>query len=225
MNKVEYMRELERLLQNIPENERIEALTYYEEYFDDAGVENEQQVIAELGYPAKVAETIKEGLRGNMGYQNNGGYQNTGYQHIGTQNVYTGGGETKEDKIPTWAIVLIVIACIFASPMLIGAAGTAFGLIISIIASLFGCIIGFGVAGGALVVSAIVCIGVGISILITTPLAGVGLIGIGLLLAALGLLFIIATVWLCGWALPTFIKWIVGLCKKGYAKTKRHQQA
>ena len=84
MNRETFMRELERLLANIPENERKEALAYYEDYFNDAGPENEQQVLAELGYPYKVAENIKEGLRGNMGYQNTGaGYQNAGYQHIG----------------------------------------------------------------------------------------------------------------------------------------------
>lgn len=31
MNKAEFMKELERLLSNIPENERVEALNYYEE--------------------------------------------------------------------------------------------------------------------------------------------------------------------------------------------------
>lgn len=43
MNKQQFMIELERLLQNIPENERVEALNYYEEYFSDAGEENEQK--------------------------------------------------------------------------------------------------------------------------------------------------------------------------------------
>ena len=58
MNKAEFMKELERLLQNIPENERIEALNYYEEYFSDAGEENEQKVLAELESPQKVADKI-----------------------------------------------------------------------------------------------------------------------------------------------------------------------
>lgn len=39
MNRAEFMAELTRLLQNIPENERVEALKYYDEYFNDAGEE------------------------------------------------------------------------------------------------------------------------------------------------------------------------------------------
>ena len=58
MNRAEFMAELTRLLQNIPENERVEALKYYDEYFNDAGEENEQQVIAELESPQKVADKI-----------------------------------------------------------------------------------------------------------------------------------------------------------------------
>ena len=49
MRREEFMRELEYLLRDIPANEREDALAYYENYFDEAGAENEQQVIKELG--------------------------------------------------------------------------------------------------------------------------------------------------------------------------------
>lgn len=219
MNKVEYMRELERLLLNIPINERKEALSYYEEYFDDAGVENEQQVIEELGSPSSVAMNIKEGLRGSIGYQNMGtNYQNSGFQHIETQNVYTGVSEQKSDKLPTWAIVLIVISCILLSPLLIGAAGTLIGAIFSVITGIIGLIVGLAAAGIGLVVAAFALVAAGISLILTNGFAALLLIGLGLLLAAIGLLLILATVWLCGWALPTFIKWIIKLCKMPFEK-------
>lgn len=220
MNRAEFMRELERLLQNIPESERVEALAYYEEYFDDAGPENEQQVIAELGYPGKVADTIKEGLRGNMGYQNYGsGYQNTGYQQIGTQNVYTGTAQpAQEEGLPTWAITLIVIGCIIASPALIGLAGTLIGAIFTVIGTLIGIIVGFGAGGIALLVAAVVCLALGISLIPTNGFVGALVSGVSLLLAAIGLLLILATVWICGWALPGFIKWVIRLCKMPFQK-------
>ena len=53
MNRTEFMRQLESLLQNISATEREEALQYYNEYFNDAGPENEQNVIEALGNPAK----------------------------------------------------------------------------------------------------------------------------------------------------------------------------
>lgn len=224
MNRAEYMRELERLLQNIPENERVEALTYYEEYFNDAGAENEQQVIAELGAPSRVADNIKEGLRGNMGCQNTGtGYQNTGFQHIGTQNVYTGappagGISGGSSDMPAWAIVLIVIGCIFVSPILIGIAGTGLGMIASVVLGLLGCIIGFGASAVALLVAGIVCLVVGFPALFIDGFAGMVMIGVGCLLIAISLLMLLATIWLCGWAFPTFIKWVIRMCKKPFHK-------
>ena len=64
MNRAEFMRQLEILLQGISPAERAEALQYYNDYFNDAGAENEQSVIAALGTPARVAENIKRDLNG-----------------------------------------------------------------------------------------------------------------------------------------------------------------
>ena len=41
MNRADYMAALRRALSVLPEEERANALRYYEEYFDDAGPENE----------------------------------------------------------------------------------------------------------------------------------------------------------------------------------------
>lgn len=65
MNRIDFMKQLESLLQNISPTEREEAIQYYNDYFNDAGVENEQNVIEALGTPAKVAETIRKDLNGN----------------------------------------------------------------------------------------------------------------------------------------------------------------
>ena len=40
MNRADYMAALRRALSVLPEEERANALRYYEEYFDDAGPEN-----------------------------------------------------------------------------------------------------------------------------------------------------------------------------------------
>lgn len=71
MNRIEFMETLSRLLLDIPEEDRIDALKYYNDYFDDAGSENEQNVIEELESPEKVAMKIKadrktQELRKNM---------------------------------------------------------------------------------------------------------------------------------------------------------------
>ena len=65
MNRIEYMTKLASLLQDIPEVERKDAMKYYNDYFDEAGEENEEQVIREFGAPEEVAENIKADLKGN----------------------------------------------------------------------------------------------------------------------------------------------------------------
>lgn len=80
MNRAEYMRELAFLLQDVPDGEREEALQYYEDYFDDAGPDREEQVIGELGRPEKVAAIIREGVRN--GYESpDAEYTENGYRN------------------------------------------------------------------------------------------------------------------------------------------------
>lgn len=69
MNRVDFMKNLSELLADVPLSEREEAIQYYNDYFDDAGEENEQSVIASLGTPEQLAGTIKAGLAdgGNIG--------------------------------------------------------------------------------------------------------------------------------------------------------------
>ena len=63
MNREQFIAQLARLLQDLPSAERQEAIRYYQEYFDDAGEENEDAVIQELGSPGKVAASIKANLQ------------------------------------------------------------------------------------------------------------------------------------------------------------------
>lgn len=84
MNRIEFMTELAALLQDVPIEERRDAMKFYNDYFDDAGEENEQQVVEELGSPAKVAATIKADL-GNSprehGEYTENGYMDSRFDH------------------------------------------------------------------------------------------------------------------------------------------------
>ena len=55
MTRTAFLAALERLLAPLPEAERKDALSYYEDYLDAAGPENEACAIAELGSPEEVA--------------------------------------------------------------------------------------------------------------------------------------------------------------------------
>lgn len=60
MRKYAYLAKLEELLAALPVQERQDALNYYEEYFDAAGNDKEEQTAEELGDPAVVARKILE---------------------------------------------------------------------------------------------------------------------------------------------------------------------
>ncbi len=62
MNRREFMDRLEQLLSDVPVDERLDALQYYEDYFEDAGYSKEQDIIAELKSPETVAAAIKKDL-------------------------------------------------------------------------------------------------------------------------------------------------------------------
>ena len=62
MNKDIFLHKLEELLSDLPEAEKKEALEYYRSYFEDAGDENPEKVIEELGSPERISEIIHRDL-------------------------------------------------------------------------------------------------------------------------------------------------------------------
>ena len=85
MSRIEFMRELEGLLSDIPIEERNEAIQYYNDYFEDAGKDHEEEIIKELVSPVRIAGIIKADLNlsgeehENRGYFTEKGYQDTIY--------------------------------------------------------------------------------------------------------------------------------------------------
>lgn len=93
MTKYEFMKELEESLTDISLDERVEALQYYENYFEDAGPEREQSLISELGSPGKVAASIKADL-------------NSSDQEVKTRGYFTEKGyEDENDSDPKYEII------------------------------------------------------------------------------------------------------------------------
>ena len=58
MTKTEYIAKLTKYLRKLPQKDYEEALEYFMEYFEEAGPENEAQVIAELGTPKEAAHEV-----------------------------------------------------------------------------------------------------------------------------------------------------------------------
>ena len=55
MTSGEYLKQLEKYLRKLLQSDYEDAMEYFTEYFADAGPENEQAVIKELGTPKQAA--------------------------------------------------------------------------------------------------------------------------------------------------------------------------
>ena len=216
MNKIEFMRQLDVLLMNLPIHEREEALQYYEDYFADAGEENEQAVIAALGSPAKVAENIKRDLSQSRGYAEyetpkvEPGNEVGEYRPTQEQGNVEAAPDVVEKKsgLSGGVLALIIVLCILASPILMG----ILGAVIGIGAAWISLVAAFGAVAISLVIVAVVLVVLGVVGIASIPMAGIGVIGCGLILAAVGIVFLMLCV-LLAWGIPALIGAIVGLCR------------
>lgn len=217
MNRLEFMKKLEDLLTDISQSEREEALQYYNDYLNDAGVENEEEVLESLETPEKLAAVIKSGLgdNGTAGEFTENGYKNYAYENEPKNEVMK---KSESKKLSGGMIALIVILCIFASPIFIAAASGILGAGLGLFGGLLGVFISVAVIGIALFLVALVFIGIGIGELFSMPLAGICLIGAGILMGGFSLFFIWLTVWIFGVALPWIIRGIVSIFSKLFHK-------
>ena len=200
MNRVEFMETLSRLLQDIPEEDRIDALKYYNDYFDEAGEENEEQVIREFGAPEEVAENIKADLKGKTEntthgqqeeYQSAGQQYQMNHQENKQSSEYQYGTSDDQKNARIGKIVLIVALAIIIGPVLIpiigGILAAGLAMVLTIIVGVFALVI----AGAAIAIVGISMVISGSVILLPQTAAGLALIGSGLIIMVLG---VVATV-------------------------------
>lgn len=69
MTREEYLDILQNNLHGIPPQEAENIMEYYREYFDDAGVENAEKVMQELGAPEQLAKRAGQMLPRKMDLQ------------------------------------------------------------------------------------------------------------------------------------------------------------
>ena len=200
MNRIEYMTKLASLLQDIPEVERRDAMKYYNDYFDEAGEENEEQVIREFGAPEEVAENIKADLKGKTEntthgqqeeYQSAGQQYQMNHQENKQSSEYQYGTSDDQKNARIGKIVLIVALAIIIGPVLIpiigGILAAGLALVLTIIVGVFALVI----AGAAIAIVGISLVISGSFIRLPQTDAGLALIGSCLIIMVLG---VVATV-------------------------------
>ena len=218
MSRLEFMKELAKLLEDLPREEKIEILKYYNGYFDDAGKENEAAIIEELESPAKVAASVKAGmdesLAEHMEFTEKGvddektvheyeesrafGGSFDGYQEKNAD-AYSPYDSPRDHSRPRgdsgWKAIAIVLLLVVTFPFWIALLGVGIGLFggcVGLLAGMCALVVG-GLAGSF--GGGIGCVIHGFARLLTSPLNGMLSISTGILLLGLGLLCAL----LCGW--------------------------
>lgn len=213
LTRKEFLEQLESLLRDLPEHDRLDAMAYYEDYFEEAGPENESVVIQKLGSPQKVAATIKNGSEKNESAEyTERGYRSGGPGTVKDTPVVVPKESKKQKRQISWALVIVIL--IFTLPLWGGLLSGVFGVVAGVVATGFALLLALMALVAAGFIGGIACIVAGIAELFVTPALGLLLLGLGFLFLAVGLLLLWINVWIFGKVLPALFRFLVNGVQK-----------
>lgn len=217
MNRKEFMERLEKLLRDISDSEREEALQFYNDYFDDAGPENEDQVIAELKSPEQVAKKIKVELSDGVTEYTEHGYQDSGFrenQEVAARESQTQqAASQKKQGVNGWKILAIILLCILLVPVIIPIGLTILAAIAAVVIGAFALVAALAIIGFAVLLTGLVLIGIGLVQMVVAAPLGIALAGVGCIVFAIGIPLFMAGIWCCVKTIPWLIRSFVAICR------------
>jgi len=241
------MKELEYLLQDIPDEEKAEALDYYRGYLEDAGDENEERVLREFGSPERIAAIIRSDLSGSL--ESGGEFTESGYQdarfkepnfelaqrrelpEASEQQPESGhprdgkSGGAAQGRREWWrrtlrVVLLIVILCA-VSPLFLGIGSGVLGILAGIAGLLVGLIMLVGVLTVTACIGAVALLVVGVGVLLLSPAAGVLVLGGGMLTLGFALFGIALSVLVYGRLVPWCIRALVDCVSRIFHRERK----
>lgn len=165
MTKENYLKELRENLKNVPPEEVENIMQYYTEYFEEAGADNADRVVAELGNPKQLAQRV------------------TADYVIRDIESGKGNKTVKEKATNRWLLVLGIIS----SPILAILVAVVAIVVFSIIITLFALTVSFAMV-------AVVMLGVGVATIVESVGLGLLFIGLAAVFISLTILVILASV-------------------------------
>ena len=191
MNKREFLEELNKKLEVLSNEEKEAALNYYEDYFADAGEENEQSVLAELESVDKVAESI---LKENQKEKIDISQEEKKVDENAKVEI-----STKPNSIIT-ILLMVLLAALF------------FPVIVPAFFILLGLGMGLLVIGLVFLIVSIALFVFGIACLFVMPASGIIVIGASLVFVSFGILIMGGTIFLIK-KIPVIIRGTVSFLK------------
>lgn len=237
MNREEFLNELVYLLQDIPEEDKADALDYYRDYLEEAG-DNVEEAMREFGSPERIAAIIRSDIAGHLddggefterGYEDER-FRDPNYQvakrydlpEQSDQSSYAGRDgraayhrDEERRKIvssnSTVKVILLIALVLVASPVLLGLGGGLLGILAGGAAILIGMFVVVGVLTAAFFISGIVAIVAGAVYTTVDPIAAALAIGIGFLMLGLGFVFLVVGVLVYGRFVPWAFRGIINV--------------
>lgn len=221
MNREEFMKELEYLLQDIPEEEKADALDYYRDYLEEAGDEAET-AIREFGSPERIAAIIRSDIAGHLedggefterGYEDER-FRDPNYQVAKRYDLPEAGedlhgrtgkeSDRKSSSNSALKVILLIILVVMTSPIWMGLGGGLVGILVGAVVAVIGLFVAAAVVAIAFFIGGIAAGVAGVVHMVANPLGGLLAIGIGLIMLAIAL----AAVALCVQFYGRFIPWL-----------------
>ena len=175
MPKTEYMKILTHNLRRLPKEDYDRAIEYFEEYFAEAGPENEQQAIADLGSPDEAAKAL--------------------IVDLAAQNIKEKPKTMKGGLSALWIAVLAVCSAPVTLPIAICLLAVIAVVLFCVGIALF-CVV---ISAVAVAASGILTLFGGIVLLFRSLGDGLCNIGLGLFSTGLGILFVYGAILLFKW--------------------------
>ena len=182
MTAAEYLYDLRKRLKKLPPQEIDQAMSYYEEYFAEAGPSGEAELINRMGTPAQVASTIiSEYAMKDMSGQ--------------TRSAQAVNGQVPAPKRTSsvktmWIVIIAVLASPIAIPLAIG----LFAVVFAVLVAVFSVFLSLFASALAMVVAGLATAGVSVVGLFASPLDAFVLLGVGLICLALGMALGLGTI-------------------------------
>ena len=181
MDKYDFIRELEKELSGLSEEERNSAVSYYKELFEDAGSDREQELINNLGSPADIAESIRRESGTVAVHEKSGNTGGSSCSGAESESSGENSAPRTESKRDAGTALLLTAVLLLTSPVWLPVLISIYAVIITILVTVFIIAFVFGIIGIAGII-------IGISSLFAVPPVGLVVLGLGLLFTALTLI-------------------------------------
>ena len=191
MTRQEYMEQLKKYLKRLPKEDYENAIEYFSEYFDEAGLQKEQQVMKELGEPKEAARELLLNLL-QESVEND---QDIVEEKAAVQPEAASGGKKRSPG----KIILLAILVLCASPVSLALLVGVLAVLLAVVITATSVIFSLGITSIAATAGGIVTVGFGATLVLKSAAAACMMIGGGFLMAGIGILAGVLTIYICKW--------------------------